>query len=144
MRFKLIKLLPVIIGFFMFSCNATNNDELVKTINELKDSQAVVQKKMNSLEKAMNNLALASKSPPSNNKQQPPKADPIKPRSWYKYARDCKEWSHLTHGHAPNFCRLARMAGQNINQEYRGLDIIKLHFPGNWANSENQKKWQTI
>ena len=73
-----------------------------------------------------------------------PNADPIKPRCWYKYARDCKEWSHLTHGHAPNFCRLARMAGQNINQEYRGLDIIKLHFPGIWANSENQKKWQTI
>ena len=28
----------------------------------------------------MNNLALASKSPPSNNKQQPPKADPNKPK----------------------------------------------------------------
>ena len=52
--------------------------ELEKTISEVKDGQEVILKKMASLEKAVNNLALASKTQPSKNKQQPPQADPNK------------------------------------------------------------------
>ena len=63
-----------------------------------------------------------------------PNADPVIPRSWYKYARECAEWGHLTHGHAPGFCKLAKIAGRRINEEYGGLDMIKLHFPGIWAH----------
>ena len=63
---------------FLFSCNTANNVELEKTITELKDGQAVILKKMASLEKAVSNLALASKNQPANKKQPPPQADPNK------------------------------------------------------------------
>ncbi len=74
-----------------------------------------------------------------------PDANPNIVRSWYKYAIDCPQWNHLTYGHAPNFCQIARQAGQQINKEYGGLDIIKLHFPGIWLNCHKQKgnQWQT-
>ena len=72
-----LRLLLVIAGISLFSCNATNNSELENEINELRDSQTVISKKMASLEKAVNNLALASKNKP-NDKNKPPQADPNK------------------------------------------------------------------
>ena len=64
-----------------------------------------------------------------------PSADTTILRSWYKYARECPEWSYLTKGDAPGFCRLAKIAGKNINEEF-GFDVIKMHFYGIWKNNE--------
>ena len=33
------------------------------------------------------------------------------------------------------FCKLAKMAGKNINEEF-GYDVIKMHFYGIWKNNE--------
>ena len=64
----------------LISCNTTNNSGLEQTINEVKDGQQVILKKIESLEKSIANLAVASKNKPAanNKKQEPPKADPNK------------------------------------------------------------------
>ena len=64
----------------LISCNTTNNSGLEQTINEVKDGQQVILKKIGSLEKSIANLAVASKNKPAanNKKQEPPKADPNK------------------------------------------------------------------
>ena len=64
----------------LISCNIENNENSDQTINELKDGQQVILKKIASLEKSVANLAVASKNKPAadNKKQQPPKADPNK------------------------------------------------------------------
>ena len=64
----------------LISCNTTNNSGLEQTINEVKDGQQVILKKIASLEISFANLAVASKNKPAadNKKQQPPKADPNK------------------------------------------------------------------
>ena len=63
----------------LISCNTTNNSGLEQTINEVKDGQQVILKKIATLEKTINNLALANKNKPADNKkQQPPQADPNK------------------------------------------------------------------
>ena len=64
----------------LISCSIENNENLDQTINELKDGQQVILKKIASLEKSVANLAVASKNKPAadNKKQQPPKADPNK------------------------------------------------------------------
>ena len=78
-KINVIRLFIFGIAGFFISCNATNNTELEQTINEVKDSQQIILKKMTSLEKSINNLALASKNKPADNKkQQPPKTDPNK------------------------------------------------------------------
>ena len=65
----------------LISCNTTNNSGLEQTINEVKDGQQVILKKIASLEKSIANIAVASKNKPvanNNKKQQPPQADPNK------------------------------------------------------------------
>jgi len=64
----------------LISCNTTNNSGLEQSINEVKDGQQVILKKIASLEKSVANLAVASKNKPAadNKKQQPPQADPNK------------------------------------------------------------------
>ena len=64
----------------LISCNTTNNSGLEQTINEEKDGQQVILKKIAALEKSIANLAVASKNKPApnNKKQQPPQADPNK------------------------------------------------------------------
>ena len=64
----------------LISCSVENNENSDQTINELKDGQQVILKKIASLEKSVANLAVASKNKPAadNKKQQPPKADPNK------------------------------------------------------------------
>ena len=61
-------------------------------------------------------------------------ADPRILRSWYKYANATGKFN-LSHGHAPCFCKLAKIAGQNINEEF-GYDAIKKDFYGIWKNNE--------
>jgi len=64
----------------LISCSIENNENSDQTINELKDGQQVILKKIASLEKSVANLALANKNKPAKNdkKQQPPQADPNK------------------------------------------------------------------
>ena len=65
----------------LISCNTTNNSGLEQTINEVKDGQQVILKKIASLEKSIANIAIASKNKPAannNKKQPPPQADPNK------------------------------------------------------------------
>ena len=76
---KLIKLIVASVAGLLISCNSTNNSGLEQAINEIKDSQQVILKKIATLEKTINNLALANKNKPADNKkQQPPQADPNK------------------------------------------------------------------
>ena len=80
-KLKLIKLFVVGgIAGFMISCQfEANSSGSEQTINDLKDGQQVILKKIATLEKSINNLALANTNKPANNKkQQPPKADPNK------------------------------------------------------------------
>ena len=79
MKRKVVKWFIIVLGGLLISCNMDTNSNLEQTINEVKDSQEVILKKMASLEKSINNLALASKNKPADNKkQQPPQVDPNK------------------------------------------------------------------
>ena len=63
----------------LISCNTTNNSGLEQAINEVKDGQQVILKKIASLENSIANIAVASKNKPAaDKKQQPPQADPNK------------------------------------------------------------------
>ena len=75
---KLIKLIIMGVAGLLISCNTTNNSGLEQKINEVKDGQQVILKKIATLEKTINNLALANKNKPTDNKKQPPKVDPNK------------------------------------------------------------------
>ena len=77
---KITRLFIVGTAGLLISCNTTNNSGLEQTINEVKDGQQVILKKIEALEKSIANLAVASKNKPAadNKKQQPPKADPNK------------------------------------------------------------------
>ena len=76
---KLIKLIVVSVAGLLISCNTTNNSGLEQAINEMKDGQQVILKKIATLEKTINNLALTNKNKPADNKKQPPpQADPNK------------------------------------------------------------------
>ena len=74
---RIVKLFFVFAMGLFISCDTFNN--LEQKVNEVKDGQEVILKKMASLEKALNNLALANKNKPAaDKKQQPPQADPNK------------------------------------------------------------------
>ena len=75
---KLIKLIVASVAGLFIACNTTNNSGLEQAINEMKDGQQVILKKIATLEKSINNLALANKNKPADKKQQPPAADPNK------------------------------------------------------------------
>ena len=76
---KVIKLFVIGLAGTLISCNIENNENSNQAIDELKDGQQVILKKIATLEKTINNLALANKNKPADNKQQqPPKADPNK------------------------------------------------------------------
>ena len=76
---KLIKLIVASVAGLFIACNTTNNSGLEQAINEMKDGQQVILKKIATLEKTINNLVLANKNKPADNKkQQPPQADPNK------------------------------------------------------------------
>ena len=77
---RVINLFIIGLAGALISCSIENNENSDQAINELKDGQQVILKKIASLEKSVANLAVASKNKPAadNKKQQPPKADPNK------------------------------------------------------------------
>ena len=77
---KVVKLFVIGLAGTLISCSLIeNNENSNQVIDELKDGQGVILKKIASLEKSINNLALANKNKPADNKkQQPPQADPNK------------------------------------------------------------------
>ena len=79
MKTKVIRLFLTSVAGLLISCNTANNSGMEQTMNEIKDNQKVILKKIESMDKTIANLALASKNKPaSNKKQQPPQADPNK------------------------------------------------------------------
>jgi len=62
----------------LISCNTANNSGLEQTINEVKDGQQVILKKIDSLEKSIANLAVAGKNKPAAAKKEQPSQDPNK------------------------------------------------------------------
>jgi len=80
MKSKITRLFIAGTAGLLISCNTANNSGLEQTINEVKDGQQVLLKKIESLEKSIANLAVASKNKPAanNKKQEPPKSDPNK------------------------------------------------------------------
>ena len=63
-------------------------------------------------------------------------------RSWWRYANE-SGYFNMPSYHAPGFCRNAKLAGKNINEEF-GFDVIKMHFYGIWKNNEtkNSLPWE--
>ena len=79
MKTMVIRLFPTSVAGLLISCNTTNNSGMEQAINEIKDNQNVILKKIESLDKSIANLALASKNKPADNKKpQQPQADPNK------------------------------------------------------------------
>ena len=72
---KINRLFMVGASILLISCNGTDNTDLAKTVNDVKDGQQVILKKLSTLEKTIANISVANK---SNKKDQPPKADPNK------------------------------------------------------------------
>ena len=58
---KVIKFFVLGLAGTLISCSIENNENSNQVINELKDGQEVILKKIASLEKSINNLALAYK-----------------------------------------------------------------------------------
>ena len=79
MKTKVIRLFLTSAAGLLISCNTANNSGIEQAINEIKDNQKVILKKIESLDKSIANLALASNNKPADKKkQQPPQADPNK------------------------------------------------------------------
>ena len=79
MKTKVIRLFLTSAAGLLISCNTANNSGMEQTMNEIKDNQKIILKKIESMDKTIANLALASKNKPADNKkQQPPQADPNK------------------------------------------------------------------
>ena len=79
MKIKLVKLFLSAGSIFLLSCNTADNAGLEQSLNNIKDDQKLILKKLESLDKAVANMALAGKNQPTKNqKQQPPQADPNK------------------------------------------------------------------
>ena len=79
MKTTVIRLFLTSAAGLLISCNTANNSGMEQTMNEIKDNQKVILKKIEAMDKSIANLALASKNKPADNKkQQPPQADPNK------------------------------------------------------------------
>ena len=79
MKTKVIRLFLTSAAGLLISCNTVNNSGMEQTMNEIKDNQKVILKKIEAMDKSIANLAVASKNKPADNKkQQPPQADPNK------------------------------------------------------------------
>ena len=63
LKSKVIRLL--VIAGFLISCNTKLNSELTQKINGVKDGQQLIIKRIVSLEKSINTLALANKNEPA-------------------------------------------------------------------------------
>ena len=79
MKMKLVQFLAAGSAVLLISCDTGNDAALEKKLNEIGDNQKVLLKKIENMDKSIQNLALASKNKPADNKkQQPPQADPNK------------------------------------------------------------------
>ena len=79
MKMKLVQFLAAGFAIFLISCDTGNDAAMEKKLNEIGDNQKVLLKKIEYIDKSIQNLALASKNKPADNKkQQPPQADPNK------------------------------------------------------------------
>ena len=79
MKMKLVQFLAPGSAVLLISCDTGNDAAMEKKLNEIGDNQKVLLKKIENMDKSIQNLALASKNKPTNNKQQPPpQADPNK------------------------------------------------------------------
>ena len=79
MKMKLVQFLVAGSAVLLISCDTGNDAALEKKLNEIGDNQKVLLKKIENMDKSIQNLSLASKNKPANNKkQQPPQADPNK------------------------------------------------------------------
>ncbi len=79
MKMKLVQFLAAGFAIFLISCDTGSDVALEKKLNEIGDNQKVLLKKIESMDKSIQNLAIASKNKPADNKkQQPPQADPNK------------------------------------------------------------------
>ena len=79
MKMKLVQFLAAGSAVLLISCDTGNDAALEKKLNEIGDNQKVLLKKIEYIDKSIQNLALASKNKPADNKkQQPPQADPNK------------------------------------------------------------------
>ena len=78
MKIKFVQWLMTGSAVLLISCN-TANDALEQKLNDIGDTQKVLLKKIDNMDKSIKNLALANKNKPTDNKKQPPpKADPNK------------------------------------------------------------------
>jgi len=78
---KLVQLCMVGFSVLLVSCNTADNSAIEQKIDEIGDNQKILLKKMDTMDKSIKNLKLASANnnkPPNNKKDQPPKADPNK------------------------------------------------------------------
>ena len=77
MKIKFVQWLMTGSAVLLISCN-TANDALEKKLNDIGDTQKVLLKKIDNMDKSIKNLALANKNKPADKKNQPPQADPNK------------------------------------------------------------------
>ncbi len=75
---KLVKLLLTGSAVLLFSCNTANISGVEQKLNDIGDTQKVLLKKIDNMDKSIKNLALANKNKPADKKNQPPQADPNK------------------------------------------------------------------
>ena len=79
MKMKLVQFLAAGSAVLLISCDTGNDAALEKKLDEIGDNQKVLLKKIENMDKSIQNMALASKNKPTHNKkQQPPQADPNK------------------------------------------------------------------
>ena len=77
MKIKFVQWLMTGSAVLLISCN-TANDALEQKLNDIGDTQKVLLKKIDNMDKSIKNLALANKNKPADKKNQPPQADPNK------------------------------------------------------------------
>ena len=77
MKIKFVQWLMTGSAVLLISCN-TANDALEQKLNDIGDTQKVLLKKIDNMDKSIKNLALANKNKPADKKNQPPQTDPNK------------------------------------------------------------------
>ena len=79
MKMKLVQFLIASFALLFISCNTATDTAYEQKLNEIGDNQKLILKKIENMDKSIQNLSLASKNKPADNKKkQPPQADPNK------------------------------------------------------------------
>ena len=75
----LIRVFLISASVLLISCDAENKSVIADKLKDIGDNQKVLLRKIEKMEKSINNLALSNKNKPADNKkQEPPKSDPNK------------------------------------------------------------------